>query len=51
MPARSAKQGRYMKGCEHNPEQMDKKCPPKSVAREFAHMPKKTTKKGSSRGR
>jgi len=51
MPAKSRKQQKFMGGCAHNPEQMDKKCPPKSVAKEFAHMPKKLTKKGSARGR
>lgn len=46
MPAKTRKQQKFMGGCAHNPEQMDKKCPPKSVAREFAHMPKRTKPRG-----
>ena len=45
MPAKTRKQQKFMGGC-HNPESMDKKCPPKSVAREFAHMPKRTKPRG-----
>lgn len=48
MPAKTEKQARFMRACAHKPDQMDKKCPPKSVARDFMHTPKKT--KPRSRG-
>lgn len=52
MPAKTPKQAKFMRACAHNPEQMDKKCPPKSVAREFMHVGTKSSKKkGSQRGR
>ncbi len=37
-PATSAKQARFMEGCEHNPGSMRGKCPSKEVAREFSHQ-------------
>lgn len=50
MPAKSAKQARYMAGCAHNPEDMEGKCPPKAVAREFMHTkPQKKGKRGKGR--
>lgn len=45
MPYVSARQRRYMKGCEHSPGKMRGKCPPKSVLRKFA------AHKGARRGR
>lgn len=44
MPAKSAKQQRFMALCAFNPSKARGKCPPKSVAREFAHKPKKNKK-------
>ena len=51
MPAKSAKQARFMRACAHNPESMDKPCPSKEVAREFMHVSTKSPKgkKGKSR--
>jgi hypothetical protein len=40
MPAKSAKQQRFMGMCYANPEKVKGKCPPKKVAREFARKPK-----------
>lgn len=40
MPAKSAKQQRFMGMCAHNPEKVKGKCPSKKVAREFARKPK-----------
>ena len=40
-PAVSQSQANFMKGCEHNPESMQGKCPSKSVAHEFAQTPAK----------
>lgn len=37
MPAKTAKQQRYMAMCAHSPK---KGCPPKKVAKEFSHKPK-----------
>lgn len=50
MPAKTPKQAKFMRACAHNPESMDKKCPPKSVAREFMHTPKQTRTKPRGRG-
>lgn len=44
MPAKSKRMQRFMAGCEHNPESMKGKCPPKAVAEEFSHAPGGTTK-------
>lgn len=41
MPAKSAKQQRFMGMCAHNPGKAHGKCPSKSVAREFAHKRRK----------
>lgn len=48
MPAKSAKQQRYMGMCAHsaNPP---KSCPPKKVAREFSHKPVGGYKKPKAR--
>ena len=35
MPSVSAKQKNFFRGCKHNPESMDAKCPPKKVVDEF----------------
>ena len=40
MPAKSAKQQRYMAICAKNPGKARKKCPPKATARKFARKPK-----------
>ena len=40
MPAKSAKQQRYMGMCANNPGKAKGKCPPKKVAKEFSHKPK-----------
>lgn len=40
MPAKSAKQARFMQMCAHSPSKAYKKCPPKKVAREFMHLKK-----------
>jgi hypothetical protein len=45
MPASSEKQARFMRLCAHSPSKAYKKCPPKSVAREFMHADKKKKKK------
>ena len=37
MPAKTAKQQRYMGMCAHNPKPG---CPPMDVAKEFSHKPK-----------
>ena len=42
MPAKTAKQQRYMAMCAHNPK---KGCPSKEVAKEFSHKPKGGYKK------
>lgn len=39
MPAKSAKQQRFMGKCAHD-KNPPKNCPPKKVAREFSHKPK-----------
>lgn len=39
MPAKSAKQQRYMAMCAHNPGEAKGKCPPQKVAKEFSHKP------------
>jgi hypothetical protein len=44
MPAKTAKQARFMRGCEHNPKAMHGKCPSKKVAKEFNHTAKKPKK-------
>ncbi len=38
MPAVSERQARYMRMCAHQPGKAKKKCPPKSVAREFMNV-------------
>ena len=40
MPAKTTKQQQFMGICAHHPEKARGKCPPKEVAREFAHKPK-----------
>lgn len=45
-PAKSKAQQKFMAGCANNPSKMGKKCPPKEVAKEFAHMPKRTKSRG-----
>jgi len=40
MPAKSDKQRRFMKMCEHSPEKAKGKCPSMKVAKEFSHMDK-----------
>jgi len=44
MPAKSEKQRRFMAMCAHTPGKAYKKCPPKSVAREFMTMGPKRKK-------
>ena len=39
MPAKSAKQQKFMAMCSHNPGKAQGKCPPKKVAEEFSHKP------------
>ncbi len=41
MPAKSEKQRRFMAMCAHSPGKARGKCPPRKVAREFSHAPKK----------
>ena len=41
MPSTTAKQARFMAACAHG-AQMDKKCPPANVAREFNQADKTT---------
>ena len=45
MPAKTEKQARFMRACAHDPGSMTKKCPPKSVAREFMHTKKPPRRK------
>lgn len=40
MPAKTKRQQKFMGICSHNPEKARGECPPKDVAREFAHKPK-----------
>ena len=37
MPAKSARQQRFMAMCVHNPEKARGKCPSKAVAKEYMH--------------
>jgi hypothetical protein len=37
MPAKSAKQQRFMAACLHNPQHMKGKCPSPKVAKEFSY--------------
>lgn len=39
MPAKSARQQRFMAMCSHSPSKAKGKCPPKKVAQEFSHSP------------
>ena len=41
MPAQSKAQQKFMALCEHTPEKAAKKCPPASVAREYARTSRK----------
>lgn len=41
MPAKTERQRRFMAMCSHSPGKAHGKCPPKDVAREFAHRKKK----------
>ena len=50
-PAVSSKQQRYMGLCKTHPERAYKKCPPKSVAAEFARKPVGGYKKRKKRDR
>lgn len=40
MPSESGAQHRFMALCANDPEDATKKCPPKSVAKEFVHADK-----------
>jgi hypothetical protein len=42
MPAKSAKQQRFMAMCLHDPKKVKGKCPPKKVAKEFSKKGKKS---------
>jgi len=44
MPAKSAKQERFMALCAHNPSKARGECPAPKVAREFSTMQKRSTK-------
>lgn len=45
MPAVSKRQQRFMAMCAHTPGKAHGKCPPKKVAKEFSHKPKRWPKK------
>jgi hypothetical protein len=40
MPAKSARQQKFMAICSHTPGKSKGKCPPQKVAEEFSHKPK-----------
>lgn len=46
MPAKTAKQQKFMAMCAHNPEKAKGKCPSRKVAKEFSHKPAGGYKKG-----
>lgn len=45
MPSKSKKQHNFMAMCANNPKSATKKCPPKSVAKEYIAADKKKSKK------
>ncbi len=48
MPSKSIAQHNFMEGCAHNPSGMKGKCPPASVAKEYAEADKRHHFKGAS---
>ena len=49
MPAKSAKQQKFMAMCSHTPGKSRGKCPPKKVSDEFSHKPEGGYKKRDKR--
>ena len=49
MPAKSAKQQKFMAMCSHTPGKAHGKCPPKKVAAKFSHKPEGDYKKRDKR--
>jgi hypothetical protein len=51
MPAKTPRQQRFMALCANAPAKARGKCPPKGVAREYAHKPRAGYRKKGRRGR